>query len=331
MNILYTVNDAFISQAGASVCSICENNKKADNIHFFILSDGIAKKNCMELEKLAERYGRKISILEVGDIGRYFDFEYHIKGWNEIILVRLLMGSLLPAEVDRLIYLDADTIVRGSLLPLWNTEMGAKFVGMSCELTVDKQRKKALKLDGFLYHNSGVILVNLEQWRKQDIQGRLLRYYKRNGEQLFAHDQDLLNIVLRGKIHLIPLKYNYCNTYYLYQVRFLVKLAARQGIDARKIQKECKEDPVVIHYLGEERPWRKGNTHKYRDDYKKYRSLTYWRDVPYEDGWRIYFICWRIFNFMMRPVPKIRYSIINYFIPFVIRNRGGGNSGSVEE
>lgn len=325
MNILYIINDAFISQAGASICSVCENNKNAGRITFFILTNGMLSKNRKKLKKLAERYGRVLSIydIEMGDdIDCYFDFEYDTKGWNKIIIVRLLIGSLLPAEVERVLYLDADTIVRGSLLPLWGLDMKDKIVGMSCELTVDQQRKKALGLDGFLYYNSGVILVNLVQWRKQDVQGRILRYCKKNGEHLFAYDQDAINAVLKGEIHTIPLKYNYCNTYYLYPTRFLCRLAARHGSSVSRICKECREEPVIIHYLGEDRPWRKGNTHRYQDDYQKYRSMTYWRDISNEDGWQAYFACWRIFNFIMRPFPSLRYSIINGLVPFFIRYRG---------
>lgn len=49
--------------------------------------------------------------------------------------------------------------------------------------------------------------------------------------------------------------------------------------------------------------------------------MTDWKDTPYEDGWKVYFVCWRFFNFIMKPVPKVRYYMINMLIPFFMKYR----------
>lgn len=90
---------------------------------------------------------------------------------------------------------------------------------------------------------------------------------------------------------------------------------------SRDIYMEARKNPVIIHYLGEERPWRKGNTHKYRNDYHKYLDMTVWKDTEAEDGWQLYFICWKIFNIVTKPLPKLRYNIINSLIPKFMKYR----------
>jgi len=85
--------------------------------------------------------------------------------------------------------------------------------------------------------------------------------------------------------------------------------------------KDAVKNPIIIHYLGEERPWRIGNTHKYRDDYIRYLNMTDWKGQGYEKGWKLYFICWRIFNICTKPFPGLRYKIMNYLIPKFISFR----------
>lgn len=321
MNILYTVNDKFVPQIGAGICSICENNLKETEINFFVFSLHVSKKNKIELEKLVKKYRRSIYIVELDDINQYFDFQFDTLGWNPIILARLLMGKILPEWVKRVLYLDGDTIVRGSLDKLWRLDLDNKILGMCIEPTADKKRREKLGLENRYYYNSGVLLVDLEKWREKDAGTLIIRFYQKWRGRLFAADQDAINGALKDEIYPLLPKYNFCNIYYQYPYKFLCTLVKPLRYISFKAFQESVKNPIIIHYLGEERPWRSGNTHKYRKDYQKYLAKTYWRDTPYEKGWRLYFICWEIFNKLTRPFPKVRYSIINYLIPYFMKFR----------
>ena len=63
MNILYTVNDKFVPQLGAGICSVCENNREVEEIHFYVFSSGITSQNKIELQQLAKSYERDITII----------------------------------------------------------------------------------------------------------------------------------------------------------------------------------------------------------------------------------------------------------------------------
>ena len=83
------------------------------------------------------------------------------------------------------------------------------------------------------------------------------------------------------------------------------------------------KNPVMIHYLGEDRPWRAGSTHKFKDCYFNYFRKTPYRNEPLEKGWEFYFKAWSIFNKLIKPFPIMRLHVINHMIPFVkqIRKR----------
>jgi len=78
---------------------------------------------------------------------------------------------------------------------------------------------------------------------------------------------------------------------------------------------------IGIHYLGEERPWRKGTTHKYKKDYFKYLNKTEWKNTELETGWELYFVLYKMFLVILKPFPYIRYKIIDFLIPLFMKIR----------
>lgn len=321
MNILYTINDKFVPQASACMCSVCENNKEENNICFFVAGMGISNNNKEGLRQLAESYGRTCKIIEIDCIEKYLPFSFDTSGWNEIVLARLLIDELLPEHIHRVIYLDGDIIVRGSLKNMWNMDMRGQTLAMSVETTVDKKRKHNLGLDNYYYYNAGVMLINLDKWRENECGRRILEYYEEQNGMLFANDQDAINAVLKDEIRPMLPKYNFCNTYTQYPYNVLRKLVFPMPYIDNSAFDECKKNPVIIHYLGEERPWRAGNRHKYKDDYKKYLNMTQWSDTQDEDGWKLYFFFWYCFQAVFKPFPRLRYGIINRLIPVVMKIR----------
>lgn len=321
MNIVYTLNNKFVPQVAASICSVCENNTNFDQIIFYLFSMKISNENKKNLSKLIKKYNRECKIIELENLNDYFDFKFDTNGWNPIVLSRLLVDKILPENISKVLYLDGDTIVRNNLYDLWNDDMDGMVIGASIEPTVDKSRKKLLGLEYSHYYNSGVLLINLEKWRQENTGLRIIDFYKKHDGKLFAPDQDAINGALKNEIYTLLPKYNFYNIFWQYPYSFLRKLESPAEYISQKDFLECQINPSIIHYLGEERPWRRYNTHLYKNDYVKYLSKTPWKNTGFEDGWRIYFICWNIFNVITKPFPAFRYAIINSLIPLFMKIR----------
>lgn len=320
MHILYTLNDKFVPQVAAWICSVCENNEKWA-ITFHIMSAWITEKNKNELKKLASKYNNELFIYELKPLEEYFDFKFDTNWRNQIVLARLLVDKILPDNVDKLLYLDWDTIVRWNLKELFETDMWEKSIGMSIEPTYDKTRKDNLWLHIYPYCNAWVIFINMKRFRDIKAWMIIIDYYRQHDWQLFANDQDAINASMKDEIYILPPKYNFFNIFRHYPYWFLKKLMWKVPYFSKKEYMESVENPVIIHYLWEERPRRAWNRHKYRADYKKYLWMTYRKDNPDEKWWRLYFLCWYIFNFIMNPIPQLRYKIINYLIPYFLDYR----------
>ena len=212
MHILYTLNDKFVPQVAAWICSVCENNEKW-TVQFHIISSWITESNQKELKKLAEKYDNKLFIYELKPLEEYFDFKFDTNWWNPIVLARLLVDKILPDNIDKLLYLDWDTIVRWNLNDLWNTDTKNKTIWMSIEPTEDKTRKDSLWLHDYPYCNAWVLLINMKRFREIWAWKTIINYYREHDGQLFANDQDAINASMKDEIYILPPKYNFYNIF----------------------------------------------------------------------------------------------------------------------
>lgn len=320
MNILYTFNDKFVPQVAAAITSVCENNKDVEAICFYLMVLNVTNENKEKLETYIHSYNREVCFIELKDIHQYFDFSFDTTGWSPIVLARLLIDRLLPNSVQRILYLDGDTIVRGSLKELWDTDLRGCAIGASLEPTYAHDKKEKIGLKGMPYYNAGVLLIDLENWKNNNVGEKIISFYSSYNGRLFSNDQDAINGSQKGKIYTLSPKYNYYNIFDQYPYSFLSRLCDYDYID-KAVFNEARKNPVIVHYLGEERPWRIGNHHRFKSDYDKYLNMTPWKGMNYEEGWRTYFVCWDIFNTVTKPFPSLRYSIINALIPSFLKFR----------
>ena len=249
------------------------------------------------------------------NLNKFIPFTFDTSGWNPIVLARLILDHLLPESIDRILYIDGDTVILRSLSALWNTDLKGNVLGGCIEATQSKKRRISLKMESDPYINAGVLLIDLKKWRSEQTGLQILNYYAANNGKLFANDQDAINGTLRQKITFLPPKYNFYNIYWFYPYRYLKKLMRGAYYYDLNTYEDSLSSPAIIHYLGEERPWRKGNHHRFKKEYQYYLSLTPWNKEPEESGWQTYFFCWDIFNFCMKPFPALRYHIIDTLIP----------------
>lgn len=319
MDIFYTVDDNFVPQLAANICSACENHPQAGDLVFHIFSKGISAHNQQTLRDFAAGYGQDVAFYDISGFMDKLGFEFDTTGWNEIVLARLLMAEFLPNDLERVIYLDADTLVIGDIADLWNQDLGEKTLGMACEPTADRARRVDLGIGGYNYHNAGVLLVDLCKWRSRSYQDKILSYCQANAGKLFANDQDALNVVLKDDIKSLSPRFDYSNVFDYYSYKFLNKLMP--GFTTREDYDASKQQPVVVHFLGEERPWRAGNTHRFSAAYHRYLERTPWANTQNESGWGAYFFAWRVFNGVTKPFPQVRYGIINSLIPAFMKYR----------
>ncbi|WP_165370578.1 glycosyltransferase family 8 protein [Hymenobacter persicinus] len=170
---------------------------------------------------------------------------------------RLFLPHLLPHSIERLLYLDIDILVVGSLLPVYQTELGDTAAGAIMEAEVPLRDEIGIRsLED--YFNSGVLLMALPQWRAQRITERALEIIRATpADKLKYHDQDALNVVFNGTWHRLDSRYN------------LMKAYIPEDL-AKRDYRKFLADKVIIHYNGRNKPWHRACINKLRFLYPEY-------------------------------------------------------------
>lgn len=190
-------------------------------------------------------------------------------------LFRLLLPEVLPAEMERVIYLDADTLITGSLVDLWQTELAGhqlaavRDAGSPFAAGPYGTDWRALGLEpGDPYFNAGVLLIALDRWRSAQSSQRALELLRETKPRW--GDQDALNTVLRGAWKELPRRWN------------LQTLDAAGGGLAWALWRDDVEaalaDAAVVHYTDRVKPWHHASQHPLAGRWFDVLAGTAWGD-----------------------------------------------------
>ena len=310
LEVVYASNDGYARHLAASMCSLFDRNRDFPEIRVFVLSMGLSEAGRNGLKEIADRYGRILELVDMDDLESRFSHPVDLGGYDVSIMLRLFMGEMLPASVERVLYLDCDTIVLQSLKGLWSRELGDCILGAVMEPTIYPAVRRSIDLGPEdAYYNSGVLLVNLARWRAEGVQETLLDFWKSKGGKLFASDQDVLNGGLKGRVCSLPPKYNFFTNCRYFSYRALTKYGpAYRAVTAEEFAR-AKRHPVIVHYMGDERPWIAGNLNHYRRAYEMYLAQTPWAGTKKEPGKRLYMLAYHGLDYVTAVCPAIRWEL----------------------
>jgi lipopolysaccharide biosynthesis glycosyltransferase len=163
------------------------------------------------------------------------------------------------SQLDRILYIDTDLIVRKDLLELCMTSMEDEYLCAVPDLwqpVTDRMDIKRFKT----YFNSGVMLMNLAKMRSENLPDKLIEA-KLNSTNFNLMDQDVFNEVCNGHIKILDIKFNFLPVCYKrHKHRFDMNAINRlYGSSYTKIE-EIAADPVVAHWAGSDKPWVSNST-----------------------------------------------------------------------
>lgn len=178
------------------------------------------------------------------------------------IYFRFLLPELLQDE-ERVLYLDCDILVRENIGEFYNTDL----TDYACA-AIEDQRGDDVTIHNRIYmyskyFNSGVLLMNLDYWRRHDVANQLITYLRTYPERCWFPDQDALNAVLEGKVKFMDYRYNLQGEMLSHRCYLLLSATKWQALD------EAISNPAVIHFTDINKPWHKECRHPYRDEYRK--------------------------------------------------------------
>jgi lipopolysaccharide biosynthesis glycosyltransferase len=268
MDIVFCIDDNFVQHCGVTIISVCENNKDED-ITFHILTEGLSHKHKKQLEQIANSYNSKLIFWAV-DKTILKDCPVY-GSWTLSTYYRILLPVILPSNISKVLYLDSDIIVRKNIKSLWNYDINQFSLAAVCDMALsdDVRTYNRLGYDRALgYFNAGILLINLDYWRANNVLNRLLQGVRQNSNILTFVDNDLLNLVLIKETFILPWTYNMTSV--AYKKNVMLKKEFLQEIEL------VLRDPAILHFTSH-KPWFKGCCHPLKSEYFKYLQLSPWK------------------------------------------------------
>jgi lipopolysaccharide biosynthesis glycosyltransferase len=239
--------------------SLLKNTQTPSDLALFVIDGGVqqTKKNvfCEEIEEL----GSSLQYIEVNkDLYANFPTVSHI---SAPAYYRISIPELFSNEVKRAIYLDCDLIIKGDITELWDINLEGHAIAAAENISSSTFVASGLKQED--YFNSGVIILDLEKWRIDNIPEKVRTFKLEHPELICTNDQCALNGVFRGRWKRLSIDWNMQSGLYS-------QSAQTKRLEVGDQFHNAVLSPKVIHYVGWAKPWLSPCFHPLEGEYRRY-------------------------------------------------------------
>ena len=341
LDICMASDDNFAIHLGVSIISMMENNGSDICIH--ILNDNISQINLNRLKEIESKYPNLT--IHFYDINRYFSendvnyiFKETLKDNDFFNLLgistfsRLFLEDIIPDNIDKILYLDCDTVVLNDLNELFNIELDDNLVAGVIDImaNINKHFYKGPKKNT-PFINAGVLLINLKQWREFGFAQQSINLINEYEDKNFLNDQNIINILCDENVIIIDPKFNVMSEFFYVDYGKNLKInehfhSVERFYNPRLIEDSLR-NPTIVHFLSQvwDRPWmsqiglfKHTPKNPYNESYLKYKRLSPWKDEPIQENTKSFFqkCYFEAIRFIMMQFPA---KILAYL--FDLKNR----------
>lgn len=285
VNILYQSDDTYSAITGVSMTSLLENNQDIDDIHIYFLDDRISETNKEKLRQLAARYDRTLIFLDISGLTDSLAAQ-GLPRWRDSYTTycKLFAFSMLPEDIDRLLYLDSDTVVNGPIDALYQTALDGSICAMVQDALPDVAAKAIGLSKDSVYFNAGVIMFNAALWRSSGCETLVRRTLANADFSLVFPDQDVINKALEGRIKKLGPECNFVVSFLSFGIdRFFYAfhLDQRRDYYSKESVVRASEQVIIYHYVGDPfgRPWMTEGKGALTELWDRYLDLSPWKGM----------------------------------------------------
>lgn len=266
--IFFSSDDNYVPYLTVAIQSLKEHSNREKTYRIIILTSCMNAKNKKELKTL-ETKNVKIDFEDVSKSLAKIDKELTLRlrdYYSTAIFYRLFIPNLFP-YYEKAIYLDADMVILDDVAKLFEMEMENNMLIATTDMVVNESKsfreysKVALGLEPEKYINSGMLVMNLREMRKEKIEQKFIYLLLKYNMEVIAPDQDYLNLLCKDRIKYIGENWDKMPDY---------------GKDYKE------EDLHIIHYNMMRKPWHYKEV-PYSNVFWKYAEKTnYYESLKYE-------------------------------------------------
>lgn len=239
MDIVFNINKVGMEGLGSTLTSLVRNCSNTEELTFWFLCSELTERDKANVRKLldSENFKGNIEFADF-DAKRSFGHLRSLHGdWTAY--GRLLIADIVPMDVA--LYLDADLVINLDILSLKEFRLDDQLVGAVFGSLIVHTLDKLFFInqlgwrDDKRYFNSGVVIMNLQKWRSDNVEKQWKDLANKFKDDLVSHDQTVLNALCGGNFAQLPKEFN-------------------MPWGANKPKPELA-DKSILHFVGSPKPW----------------------------------------------------------------------------
>ena len=235
--IFFSTDDNYAPFLAVAIKSLIENASKNFNYSIYILNNGLKEEHINLISKMQNK-NFEIKFIDVTEKIKPIISMLGLRDYYTVaIYFRLFIASMFK-NLHKALYLDCDIVVLGDISKLYNTDLGDNILGACLEQIVASNKSfrtyssLALGLDYKDYFNSGILVMNLDAFRKNKIEQKFVQILTKYNFDTIAPDQDYLNFLCKGKVTKVDIGWN------------------------KECLRDCYKGPLnIVHYAYFKKPW----------------------------------------------------------------------------
>lgn len=331
VNVAYCCSDLFAEVCAVGMTSLFKNNPHLSDICVYIIDDGISDINKERLIEIAAHYRRNILFVPMPNPEEFYDDnKFTVKALGHTY-ARMILGDLIPSDVERIISLDCDTLVLDKIDELWNIDMGDyPIAGVDdCMGRIALVKTQHLK-ETSVHCNAGMYLIDLKTWREENWTELFYSYIKSlfdSGKSLGGYEEEVITKVTEGRMMLLSPKFNLMTLEQVLSYKEILFFRGPLHYYTYAEIEEAKSHPVVTHatnfFYVEKRMFEENSDHPMHARYEQYRALTPWKNEPpmkYIMNYRQLFLK-KIWHMVPRKISLILARFIRNEIRPLLKNK----------
>lgn len=243
-------------------------NNPQEDFTIYLLHSRLKCQDINHMNEFIQKFNQNFTEINVSE-NTFDDSPTHMHYTKEMYY-RLLAHQHLPKNIDRILYLDPDILVINPIHELyWQNVDNYLYAAANHDVFKATELNKIRfypikKIEA--YHNTGVLLMNLESIRQEVNEKDILDFLKKYESLLVLPDQDIFNALYAEKIKTLDEKhYNYDARYFSFY-----KLSSLNEWNMDKVM----NNTIILHFCGKKKPWHSSYNGEFHSLYKHYEKLT---------------------------------------------------------
>lgn len=285
MNVMYATDDNYVEIMAVSILSLLEHNDP-QNINLYIVTDSIQETNKDKLVSMIMEKGASITLIEKPNIREILGVDLKTLRWSDSAYSRLFLKLLYSEHpsIEKLLYIDCDTLITDSLVELWNTDID-DWLGAACLECMSRMHKKIIGASAKdNYINTGMLLLNVKRWKEENIDLQMIQFIQKYKGKTEYVDQGVINGTISNRFKLVSPRYNLTSLAYDFSYEEMQIYRKPDFGYTKEEWQNAINQPAIIHFTTSFlsiRPWYEGSSHPYANKWKDIHDRSLWKEEGY--------------------------------------------------